>query len=104
MFSNQSNHEISDLKMEKMKLDESLSFCHYSELTLKSQVKLAQDKLNDTQAELDDKQLDLHKCQRDYDISTGFVKLIKFTNTCFSDDWADGESAGTGRKISCHPG
>ena len=70
MFSNQSNHEISHLKMEKMKLDESLSFCHYSELTLKSQVKLAMDKLNDTQAELDDKQLDLHKCQRDYDIST----------------------------------
>merc|ERR1711992_304880 len=33
---------------------------------------------NDTQAELDDKQLDLHKCQRDYDITTtGLTEKVR---------------------------
>ena len=73
VFSNQSHHEIADLKTDKMKLNEALSFCEYSKVTMTSQLKLVRSKLNDTQSELDDKQLDLHKCNRDYDTSKSYI-------------------------------
>lgn len=78
VFSNQSHHEIADLKTDKMKLNEALSFCEYSKVTMTSQLKLVRSKLNDTQSELDDKQLDLHKCNRDYDTTTaGLTEKVR---------------------------
>ena len=92
-FSNQSHYQIAELKSEKMRLDEALSFCQYSKLTLSSQLKLAEGKLNDTQAELDDRQLDLHKCNRDYDISKFLMFKPFFHERISSDKWFERQSS-----------